>query len=157
MKYSLILTAAVAMAVACNSPSADDAAVAIEEPAALLPEVTEPQQELVTDSIAAPAPTVVTAAPAAGGRVNPPHGEPGHDCAVAVGAPLPDKNAPAGAQVQTAPQTSVNIPPSGPPATSVMTAPAQTGTTPPTGPGLNPPHGQPGHDCAIPVGAPLKK
>ncbi|MBK6446411.1 MAG: hypothetical protein IPF81_14280 [Bacteroidetes bacterium] len=33
-------------------------------------------------------------------------------------------------------------------------------TTPasgPTAPGMNPPHGQPGHDCAIAVGAPLKK
>ena len=27
----------------------------------------------------------------------------------------------------------------------------------PTAAGMNPPHGQPGHDCAIPVGAPLKK
>ena len=27
----------------------------------------------------------------------------------------------------------------------------------PTAPGMNPPHGQEGHDCAIAVGAPLPK
>lgn len=155
MKYSLLMTAAIAMAVACGSPSGDESAAASED-AAALPEVVEPQQGLVTDSVSSPAPTAVTATPPAGGRVNPPHGEPGHDCALPVGAPLPDNSVPGGVQVQTPPQATVTIPPSGQAPTSVITAPAQTGTVP-TGPGLNPPHGQPGHDCAIPVGAPLKK
>lgn len=40
----------------------------------------------------------------------------------------------------------------------VMTAtnPTAATTVPDTKPGMNPPHGQPGHRCDIPVGAPLK-
>lgn len=40
----------------------------------------------------------------------------------------------------------------------VMTATNPTAATnvPETKPGMNPPHGQPGHRCDIPVGAPLK-
>ena len=60
--------------------------------------------------------------------MNPPHGQPGHDCSIAVGSPL--KSSPV-----VNPSTS----------TPVQTAP-----------GINPPHGQPGHDCSIAVGAPLK-
>ena len=83
---------------------------------------------------AAPAPT--TTAPG----MNPPHGQPGHDCAIAVGAPLNSKP-------NTAPQP---VSPVGAPTLSVP--PVSN-----TAPGLNPPHGQPGHDCAIAVGAPLRK
>ena len=68
--------------------------------------------------------------------MNPPHGEPGHKCEIAVGAPL--NSAPAS---PTAPVPSITPQP-------------QAGTT---APGMNPPHGEPGHDCAIPVGSPLKK
>ena len=91
------------------------------------------------------APTAVTAPPATAPGMNPPHGQPGHDCAIAVGAPLNSKG-------KTAPQTAA------PQTTSPMGAP--TLSVPPvtnTAPGLNPPHGQPGHDCAIAVGAPLRK
>lgn len=78
--------------------------------------------------------------------MNPPHGQPGHDCAVPVGAPL--NSAPKAAQTQ--PRQNV---PAGPRINMTPpTAPQQTTTT---APGMNPPHGQPGHDCAIPVGAPL--
>jgi hypothetical protein len=62
--------------------------------------------------------------------VNPPHGQPGHTCAIPVGAPL--SSAPANATTTTA-------------ATSAATAKT----------GLNPPHGEPGHRCEIAVGAPL--
>lgn len=72
--------------------------------------------------------------------LNPPHGEPGHDCAIAVGAPL--NGSPAANAPQSAPPT-MNFPTS--------TAPVSA----PGGPRLNPPHGQPGHDCAVQVGAPL--
>lgn len=65
--------------------------------------------------------------------LNPPHGEPGHDCAIPVGQPL---NKPAG--VTPAPQTPTTSPASMMPGTR-----------------LNPPHGQPGHRCEIPVGQPL--
>ncbi len=63
-------------------------------------------------------------------QLNPPHGEPGHDCAVPVGAPLNSGN--------TAP------------AVAPSSQPANANAK------LNPPHGEPGHDCAVPVGAPLK-
>lgn len=159
MKYSLIMIAAVALAVACGSPSVEESTVASEESAAL-PEVIDPQQDLVADSVTSPAPAstpaTVTTTPAAGAKLNPPHGEPGHDCAVPVGSPLPDNNVPGGIQVQSPPPANISTPPAGQTPTSVITAPAQTGTVP-SGPGLNPAHGEPGHDCAIPVGAPLKK
>lgn len=73
--------------------------------------------------------------------LNPPHGQPGHDCAIAVGAPL--NGSPAANAPQSAPST-MNFP-------TAPLAPAST----PGGPRLNPPHGQPGHDCAVQVGAPL--
>ena len=69
--------------------------------------------------------------------LNPPHGQPGHDCAIAEGAPL--NGSPA-----------VNAP--GAPA---MNFPTASPSSAPGGPRLNPPHGQPGHDCAVQVGAPL--
>ena len=86
---------------------------------------------------AAAVPAPVTTAPG----MNPPHGQPGHDCAIAVGAPLNSKG-------QTAPAQPVS--PVGAP---TLTVPAISTTAP----GLNPPHGQPGHDCSIAVGAPLRK
>jgi hypothetical protein len=87
-------------------------------------------------------------------RLNPAHGQPGHDCAIAVGAPLKGSvakvSAPVPAPVQaTAPNFSV--------ASAPVAAPVQA-TAPNFGvPNVkvNPAHGQPGHDCAIAVGAPL--
>ena len=82
-----------------------------------------------------PLPAIGTAA------LNPKHGEPGHRCDIAVGAPL---NSPAQPAQQTVPV--------------IETLPTQPAAL--TNPGgivkLNPAHGQPGHDCAIPVGKPLK-
>ncbi|WP_417266254.1 hypothetical protein [Brumimicrobium sp.] len=66
-----------------------------------------------------------------GVALNPPHGEPGHDCAVPVGQPL---NAAAGANVN---------------APTVNTPKVNNNVR------LNPAHGEPGHDCAVPVGQPL--
>ena len=83
-------------------------------------------------------------------KLNPPHGELGHRCDIAVGSPLnsPPVNPPGGnTQItNTAPGTQA----------PVNTTP---GTQAPvkTAPGMNPPHGEAGHDCTIPVGAPLKK
>lgn len=74
--------------------------------------------------------------------MNPPHGQPGHRCDIPVGSPLNSKPA---AQ------------PSNPTGTiSTITTPAPaTAATQATAPGMNPPHGQPGHRCDIPVGSPL--
>lgn len=97
-----------------------------------------------------------TAAPASQNiALNPAHGQPGHRCDIAVGAPLnsaPAKTPQPAAPVQAAP---------------VQAAPVQatpgTDLTPSKGvintgsaaTGLNPAHGQPGHRCDIAVGAPL--
>jgi hypothetical protein len=73
--------------------------------------------------------------------MNPSHGQPGHRCDIAVGAPL---NSPIATAKTTTPQivsnTSVSVP---------------SATVTPTPKGMNPPHGQPGHRCDIAVGAPL--
>ena len=60
--------------------------------------------------------------------LNPAHGAPGHDCAIAVGAPLSSAANGSPAMVQPSMNNEVK---------------------------LNPAHGAPGHDCAIAVGAPL--
>ena len=104
-------------------------------------------------------------APAAQGQtagLNPAHGEPGHRCEIAVGAPLnsPAGAAPAPTQVVTPPSGALSTP-GGSPAPTITSSPAPVqapaATVTPTAEGMNPPHGQPGHDCAIPVGSPLKK
>lgn len=99
-----------------------------------------------------------TAQPGAAGtsaNVNPPHGQPGHNCAIPVGAPL-----------NTAPAPSLNATPAVTPGSAPTNSPAGPVAAPgaptpvpaqvPVAAGTNPPHGQPGHDCSIPVGAPLK-
>lgn len=89
--------------------------------------------------------TPQSATPAAAG-MNPEHGQPGHRCDIAVGAPL---NSPPAAQPAVTTTPTFNTQP-------VQQAPV---AAPPaaTAPGMNPPHGQPGHDCAVAVGAPLNK
>ncbi|MCX7548163.1 hypothetical protein OS188_09375 [Xanthomarina sp. F1114] len=74
--------------------------------------------------------------------LNPAHGQPGHDCAIPVGAPLNSKN-------NSSPM--VNPGSSSPMVNPGSSSPLKAAQ------GTNPAHGQPGHDCAIPVGAPLNK
>jgi len=66
------------------------------------------------------------------GGLNPQHGQPGHRCDIAVGAPLNSK-----------------------PQTPEQNTQAQSTETLSNAKGLNPKHGQPGHRCDIAVGAPL--
>jgi len=79
---------------------------------------------------------------------NPAHGEPGHRCEIPVGASL--ASAPPPGAPDAVPTTSpmINAPP-------IQTLPSAAPTA--TAPGMNPPHGQPGHDCAVAVGSPLPK
>lgn len=84
--------------------------------------------------------------------LNPAHGQPGHRCEIPVGAPL--SSAP-GAQA-------TNLPNQGAPAGDNKpflvndAAKQQMGGAKSASSGqINPPHGQPGHDCAVPVGQPL--
>ncbi len=78
--------------------------------------------------------------------INPAHGQPGHRCDIAVGAPL--NSAPV-QQVQATQGQTVQVNPN---QQQVITT---TTTQVKTAKGMNPPHGQPGHRCDIPVGAPL--
>lgn len=71
--------------------------------------------------------------------MNPAHGQPGHRCDIPVGSPLNSKPQP------TNPS----------PAATMSTTPPAPATAQATAPGMNPPHGQPGHRCDIPVGSPL--
>jgi hypothetical protein len=129
----------------------------------VIPESTTAQTEIIpsdsaTQSIAPPPEVIQTVqAPAPSNPsttaegMNPAHGQPGHRCDIAVGAPLSSPPGPA-----TPPAVSN---PALQPANPSISIPPPTPTTPaiPTAAGMNPPHGQPGHDCAIPVGSPLKK
>jgi hypothetical protein len=95
-------------------------------------------------------------------KLNPAHGEPGHDCAVAVGEPLPsaDLSKAAATPVPSGLGSLVEPVPASIAAPS-LTAPAigtpnlKVNTTGTVGAKINPAHGQPGHDCAVAVGAPL--
>ncbi len=77
--------------------------------------------------------------------MNPAHGQPGHRCEIAVGAPL--NSAPAAKPATTTPTNT----------TTQTITPTMTKTATPTAtaPGMNPAHGQPGHRCDIAVGASL--
>ncbi|MFY0482533.1 hypothetical protein ACI6PS_07995 [Flavobacterium sp. PLA-1-15] len=112
--------------------------------------VTEVTPQAAPTSTAAPAQPVQqnnSAAPTAAG-MNPPHGQPGHRCDIAVGAPLNSPKAPSVAPHNAPnPNTLEKVAP--------KTVPSQPVATQPTPPGMNPPHGQPGHKCEIAVGAPL--
>lgn len=111
------------------------------------------------EQVAAPSVSPLTTAPVlpvnndsaaafkAGVALNPQHGQPGHRCDIAVGAPL------------NTPATTVQ------PNVSATAAPVTTATNIETkkavpevnssSTALNPKHGEPGHRCDIAVGAPL--
>lgn len=109
-------------------------------------------------------PATASAPNASSGKVNPEHGQPGHRCDIAVGAPLPAENLPAAATQPVNPPITTPLtlsPAQGTqqPITNTVPvtapAPAPAPSKPATGKGLNPAHGQPGHRCDIAVGAPL--
>lgn len=89
--------------------------------------------------------------------MNPLHGQPGHRCDIPVGQPLNSKPAPVSqtsASAQNNTQT-IQIDPNAlqPGKFSVdNNGKAKNVKTPK---GMNPPHGEPGHRCDIPVGQPL--
>lgn len=111
----------------------------------LEPQDSSPTTEIATAEALPPQPTTQTGnflsskpAMTAGG-INPAHGQPGHRCDIAVGAPL---NSPAATKQTAAVQTAS-------PVVTTTAAPVKTAA------GMNPPHGQTGHRCDIAVGAPL--
>jgi hypothetical protein len=124
----------------------------------LEPQESTPTSELVKLGLAQDTTkansAVQTQAPAANpntvmgdtGGINPAHGQPGHRCDVAVGAPLNSPSSQPTKQLTTQTQTA--------PTTAVVTTTTPQPTTT-TAKGMNPPHGQAGHRCDIAVGAPL--
>ena len=125
-----LLIAVVCLAVACNEKQPETIATpAPFDPAAVV----------------SPTPVDVAPGATAVNDPNPAHGEPGHRCDIAVGASL---STPVTAGSAEAPAAFTPMDP----APAMQTMP----TTPSAGGGrLNPAHGEPGHDCAVAVGAPL--
>lgn len=104
-----------------------------------------------TPQVVAQNPVVVKAG------MNPAHGQPGHRCDIAVGAPL---NSPVAAASKTvmpgqASITKTTITPNQ--TAQANGTPALLKTDAVTAPGMNPPHGQEGHRCDVAVGAALPK
>ncbi len=88
------------------------------------------------------------------GPINPAHGQPGHRCDIAVGAPLN------GAAVKVNPtlvkgNQPTNITTTTPVKVNAGNATAANVPAIKTAPGMNPPHGEAGHRCDIAVGQPL--
>jgi hypothetical protein len=126
-----------------GSPSVSSLAADSSQPVKVLNAV-DGSIPVSTTSPAKPAPAINTGGSSA---PNPAHGQPGHRCDIAVGAPLNSPaTSPAQPQVQTVSSSQAPV---------VVTPAAAAPGVP--GAKLNPAHGQPGHDCSIAVGAPLKK
>ncbi len=85
-----------------------------------------------------------TSTPADGSvALNPAHGQPGHRCEIPVGAPLNGESTTPEIKATQSSPVIMNQNSTSPVNTNSSTA------------NLNPAHGQPGHRCEIPVGAPL--
>lgn len=98
--------------------------------------------------------TVSPAPVATAPGMNPPHGQPGHRCDIAVGQPLNGQTAaPAAQNITVNGNNTIQIDPNAVSPGKIMID--NNGKQVKTAPGMNPPHGQPGHRCDIPVGQPL--
>ena len=125
MKYAFYLLA-ITVLCACNSEKKETAQAVIPTPTG----IQGLQKSNAVQPVAQPAKSNLI--------FNPPHGEAGHTCALAVGAPL---NQAAAVQQQKVTQQAVPAP-----VAPVVNA---------SGKKLNPKHGEPGHRCDIAIGAPL--
>jgi len=112
-------------------------------PVAPPPAMTAPAASAATDTNSFSAPSQDASGTVA---LNPEHGMPGHRCEIPVGAPL---NSPAALEPQVSVQQSTQQPAG--PRIEQQVIPNTSKTV-----RLNPAHGEPGHDCNIPVGEPLK-
>lgn len=164
MKKIILLVAVAVSIMSCASKSSEtDKSIMPAEaatPAVLNNSIADTMkaQQIVVNPAGSSQP-VITSAPVSttipvvnskgGSGPNPAHGQPGHRCDIAVGAPL---NSPATNTAKPAAQTISTAP-------TTVAAPAAVAAPVNTDPNakLNPAHGQPGHDCSIAVGAPLKK
>jgi hypothetical protein len=110
-------------------------------PLSTQPVSTQPVVTTAPATTTASTVTTQTATTTAAG-MNSPHGQPGHRCDIAVGAPL-----------NSAPKTTTKT--STVPNQNITVTPVTPTTQNKTAAGMNPAHGQPGHRCDIAVGAPL--
>jgi hypothetical protein len=148
MKYSLFAASVFCILIVVSCGENEGGGARVET--AKIPQVSVPStpsnNPVLPGNNAAPAAPIIP-----GGKLNPAHGQPGHRCDIAVGAPLPATTAapvlhnPAITPVQNS-STTIN------PTTAVQPQPAAATTV---AKGINPPHGQPGHRCDIAVGQPL--
>ncbi len=103
------------------------------------------------------------AAPVVASGMNPAHGQPGHRCDIPVGQPL--SSAPAQTPQQGGQRQNINVNANQGQTIQIDPNALQPGKftvdnsgkakTVKTAKGMNPPHGEPGHRCDIPVGQPL--
>lgn len=146
MKKIVLIASVAFLFVACKDKNRD---VTLTQPGSINGQLNSTQANAgKTTNAQLPASNVIT-----GAGINPPHGQPGHRCDIADGAPLPAATGntaltpvPQVTTRETAVPTINQLPP------NVSVVPGNTAK--PSG-NLNPAHGQPGHKCEIPVGAPL--
>lgn len=153
----LSLVAVTLLMISCKK---DERATYIEEDTSVQqPRTIVTPKTSILDQAGIKANTQYTAAPspATAPGMNPPHGQPGHRCDIPVGQPLNGK-APAQATqnvvVNNNGSQTIQIDPNSL-QPGKFTVDNKTGKAIKTVPGMNPPHGQPGHRCDIPVGQPL--
>lgn len=157
MKNTILGLLAIAMVlVSCKK---DERATYIKEEAGVQqPAVSAnqaPKASLLDQAGIQPAQSPSAAAATAPG-MNPPHGQPGHRCDIPVGQPLNSKPVQPGQTPSATPNQAqtIQIDPNSlkPGKFSVENGKAKNTKT---AKGMNPPHGEPGHRCDIPVGQPL--
>lgn len=152
-----IIFSVIAISIVTVSCKKDERATYIKEEAGVQqPAMTvnqAPKASLLDQAGIQPAQTPSAAAAVTAPGMNPPHGQPGHRCDIPVGQPLSSKPAQA-ATATTNQAQAIQIDPNSlqPGKFSVENGKAQNIKT---AKGMNPPHGEPGHRCDIPVGQPL--
>ncbi len=97
-----------------------------------------------TENLETNSPIIIDSESQSSSALNPAHGEPGHRCEIAVGAPL-----------NSEPTNQPNMPTEIHPELISPQPFAPTTEKVQVAKGMNPPHGEPGHVCEIAVGAPL--
>lgn len=85
----LLILAFAAFVIGCNSGSESTTPAATTPTETPASEQVPPAQENTGDGTSTTITPEATPAPTGDAKLNPPHGEPGHRCDVAVGAPLP--------------------------------------------------------------------
>ncbi len=131
--FLIVLLASAPLFTSCKDKTAT-----VEEPVDVTQEASLEQKKQALENVA---PTTNTISASGDLAINPAHGQPGHRCDIAVGAPL--NGTAENSNTKTTPQK-IDL-------NNMNTTPAPTSG----GGNLNPAHGQPGHRCDIKVGDPL--